>query len=64
MVELKTNDKPDDNVKGSDVSPKLLLDALNRTNWNKTRVAYMLGISRPTLYKKIKEYNLINPAEE
>jgi len=33
-----------------------LLDALNKTFWNKTEAARLLGISRQTLYRKINEY--------
>jgi transcriptional regulator with PAS, ATPase and Fis domain len=35
-----------------------ILQALKKTHWNKAKAARMLGISRPTLYQKIKEYNL------
>ena len=31
---------------------------LERTGWNKTRSARILGISKPTLYAKIKNYGL------
>ena len=36
----------------------LILDALNRTKWNKTQAAKLLGISRTTLDNKIKKYGL------
>ena len=35
-----------------------ILDALNKTRWNKTGAAQLLGISRRTLYRKIDEYKL------
>ncbi len=35
-----------------------ILQALKKTHWNKAKAARMLGISRPTLYQKIKDYNL------
>jgi two-component system response regulator HydG len=35
-----------------------ILDTLNRTRWNKVRTARLLGISRQTVYRKIREYNL------
>lgn len=36
-----------------------ILEALNRFNNNMTKAAQYLGISRPTLYKKIKLYHII-----
>ncbi|MBU0992801.1 MAG: sigma 54-interacting transcriptional regulator [Proteobacteria bacterium] len=32
--------------------------ALNKTFWNKTKAAKLLGVSRQTLYRKIREYNI------
>lgn len=48
---------------GQDFSLKLaekkhILDVLNYTKWNKANTAGLLKISRPTLDKKIEEYNL------
>jgi PAS domain S-box-containing protein len=37
-----------------------LIQALEKTAWNKTKAAQMLGISRRSLYRKIKEYKIIN----
>jgi transcriptional regulator of acetoin/glycerol metabolism len=31
---------------------------LEKTGWNKALAAYLLGMGRTTLYRKIKEYNL------
>ena len=39
-----------------------ILQALNDTDWNKAKTARLLGISRPTLYQKIKEFKLTKPA--
>jgi DNA-binding NtrC family response regulator len=37
---------------------QMIIDALNKTNQNRTRAAKLLGISRRTLQNKIKEYRL------
>jgi two-component system response regulator HydG len=39
---------------------KLLKEALDESNWNKKEAARRLGISRNTLYRKLKKYQ-INP---
>ncbi len=41
-----------------DHEKKLLIDVLNGCNWNKSKAALQLGISRSTLYGKIKKYNV------
>ncbi|SPD76448.1 hypothetical protein PITCH_A950009 [uncultured Desulfobacterium sp.] len=38
--------------------PRKILKALNKADWNKAKVARMLGISRQTIYRKIEEYNI------
>ncbi|MFZ5997868.1 MAG: sigma-54 dependent transcriptional regulator [Nitrospirota bacterium] len=38
--------------------PSVILQALERAAWNKAGAARLLGISRRTIYRKIKEYNL------
>jgi len=35
-----------------------ILQALEKTQWNKTNAAKLMGISRRTIYNKIKEYNI------
>jgi transcriptional regulator with PAS, ATPase and Fis domain len=37
---------------------QMIIDALNKTNQNRTKAAKILGISRRTLQNKIKEYGL------
>ena len=35
-----------------------IIDALNNTGWNKTKTSELLGITRRTLFNKIKEYGI------
>ena len=44
-----------------DTEARLLRDVLEECNWNKTEAATRLGISRSTLYEKIKKYQLSPP---
>jgi two-component system, NtrC family, response regulator HydG len=38
-----------------------LMRALEKTAWNKAKAARLLGISRQTIYRKIKENNIVEP---
>jgi two-component system, NtrC family, response regulator HydG len=38
--------------------PKVIIQALEKTAWNKARAARLLGISRQTIYRKIDEYKI------
>ncbi|MCP4648145.1 MAG: sigma-54-dependent Fis family transcriptional regulator, partial [bacterium] len=40
---------------------RLLLDALEESGWNKKQAALRLGISRSTLYGKLRKYNITKP---
>ena len=37
--------------------------ALEKAGWNKVQTAHLLGISRPTLYKMMRDYNIGNDIE-
>jgi len=41
----------------------LILQALERTHWNKQRAAALLGLNRPTLFAKIQRAGLQRPAQ-
>jgi len=43
----------------ADVERQHILDTLQRTDWNKSRAASILGIERSTLDRKIRRYELI-----
>jgi transcriptional regulator with PAS, ATPase and Fis domain len=47
----------------SPVGKEDLLEALNRTGWNKAKAARLLGIGRRTIYRKIEEYEVKKPVE-
>ncbi len=38
--------------------PQVIIEALEKAAWNKTKAAALLGISRRSIYRKIKEYNI------
>jgi DNA-binding NtrC family response regulator len=47
-----------DNVGLKEIERLYIRKILEENNWNKLKVAQILGIDRKTLYKKIKEYSL------
>lgn len=52
--------KPDYAVKEDfdDISVKAIVETLEKTDWNKSKTAKLLGISRQTLYRKIQEHRI------
>ena len=46
-----------DNLGLKEIEKLYIKKTLEENNWNKLKVAQILGIDRKTLYKKIKEYN-------
>jgi len=47
----------------TEIERRLIETALNRARQNKSRAAEFLGISRPRLYRRIKELNLPDETE-
>ena len=43
--------------------PREILEALNKTDWNKAKAARRLGISRRTIHRKIVAHKLTKPVE-
>ena len=39
-------------------NPEVIMDALEKASWNKTKAAEILGVSRRSIYRKIKEFNI------
>jgi two-component system response regulator HydG len=50
------NESPE--TENCDVEAEAILQALKQCDWNKAKAARLLGISRPTIYRKIKEMDL------
>ena len=48
----------------SDVERMVILDILRQTSWIKREAAKVLGISRPTLYRKLKRYKIRSEYQE
>jgi transcriptional regulator of acetoin/glycerol metabolism len=43
---------------------QLIMDVLSREDWNMVRTSKTLGISRATLYEKLKKYNISRPRND
>ncbi len=54
--------KPLDNLL-TEIERRMIENALSRARQNKSRAAELLGISRPRLYRRIKELNLPDDAD-
>lgn len=63
LFQMKPGDLIDDlateNMPLTEVEKRYIVKILQRTNWHQSKAAQILGIDRKTLYRKIKEYNLI-----
>jgi len=58
-IQLENSSDSDDNLTGLDAAEeKLVRSAVERCNGNISAAAKMLGISRPTMYAKMKKYGL------
>ncbi len=40
-----------------------IINTLNKTGWNKSKAARLLGIGRRTIYRKIEEHKILQPKE-
>jgi transcriptional regulator with PAS, ATPase and Fis domain len=49
--------------KKTDDDPEEILKALKRTDWNISKAARFLGISRWTMYRKFQKYNIRRPTD-
>jgi PAS domain S-box-containing protein len=45
------------------IDKEKVVHALNKTDWNKSKAARLLGIGRRTIYRKIEEYKILNPGQ-
>ena len=54
---------PDAPITLAEAERRAVLHALTHTHWQKTKAAEILGISWPTLQKKITDYGLVDPGK-
>lgn len=59
IVDTQEQPKPNHSLATNEI--ELIQNVLQDCDWNKTAAAYELGISRSTLYEKIKKYRLSKP---
>ncbi|WP_457552103.1 sigma-54 dependent transcriptional regulator [Desulfobacula sp.] len=58
---LKTQEP--NRVEKSSLGKEEIIMALNKTGWNKSKAARLLGIGRRTIYRKIEEHKINQPEE-
>jgi two-component system response regulator AtoC len=56
-------DEPRPSYTLEETERRMLIEALDKTAWNQTRAALMLGISRDTLRYKIRKFHLPRPVD-
>ncbi len=54
----RLGDSPSNRPSKKSYAAQEVLDALEKTRWNKTKAAQLLGIDRRTIHRKLKKYNL------
>lgn len=57
-LESVTRARPLDRDRYAEHESEMLAQALTEHGWNMARVARLLKVSRPTLYRKVKAYGL------
>jgi PAS domain S-box-containing protein len=58
-LKISIQDETGPSRKGRVDGPQQILEALDKSGWNKSRAARLLGVSRRTLYRKLEEYNIV-----
>jgi transcriptional regulator of acetoin/glycerol metabolism len=43
---------------------KTILEALERTGWNKSKAARLLGVNVRTIYRKLEKFNILTEKPE
>ena len=65
FIPVKSKELPNTQAvtQNEDSEKSILLEMLNRTDWNKAKTARMLGVSRGTLYNKIIRHGIDEPVK-